>query len=180
MPALNLVLSTYVAGLRGDTDIPGAYVDQFTEGEPGAGAGFNFQYPLGNRAAQIAMRQRRLAVARFRHNLQAVIAQVTLDVRDQATENNKYAEVLDIEYDALQQAVRDLRYLETRKQFLVDGSRVADLYLEDMLRSQDRLLSAEFSFLGSQIRGALALAALARATGILGPQPDLVQPVPKP
>jgi hypothetical protein len=52
---------------------------------------------------------------------------------------------------------------------LVDGNRVADLYLEDMLQSQERLQSAEFSFLDSQMRGALAFAALARATGMLGP-----------
>jgi hypothetical protein len=62
----------------------------------------------------------------------------------------------------------DLRYLETRKQFLVDGSRVADLYLEDMLQSQERLQLAEYAYLDSQVRGVLAWVALSRATGTLG------------
>jgi hypothetical protein len=167
LPVLNIVLTGYVAGLRGNAAIGSAFADQFREGEPGVGTGLSFEYPLGNRAGKAALRQRQLTVARFRNELLTVTGRVTLEVRDQGTEVNKYVEVLDMKQDALSLAVADLENLTTRKQFLVDGNRIADLYLEDMLQSQNRMTAAELQYLTAAVGHSLSEALLGRAVGSL-------------
>lgn len=168
LPALNFLLTGYVAGLQGDVDLGGAFQDQFREGEPGVGTGLTFEYPLGNRAAESALRQRRFTASRFRNELNAVAASITLEVRDQVTENNKYVDLLRLRHDALRSASKDLRNVAIRKQFLVDGTQVAKLYLEDMLQSQNRLVAAEVFYLESQVACQLAKVRLDRASGALG------------
>ena len=56
LPALNLVLETYVAGLRGNSDIEQAWLDQYREGEPSYSVALQYERPFGNRAAQAARR----------------------------------------------------------------------------------------------------------------------------
>ena len=58
-----------------------------------------------------------------------------------------------------------LEYTQARREYLADGNRVADLYLNDLLQWQSRLNAAEFAYLQSQIRFALADSALLRAVG---------------
>ena len=58
LPQLDVLIGTYVAGLRGSSDITKAWVQQFSESRPGFNFGLEYEIPVGNRAAQ-SRRERR-------------------------------------------------------------------------------------------------------------------------
>jgi outer membrane protein TolC len=167
LPVLNMVLTGYVAGLRGQTDIGQAWLDQFQEGEPGVGIGFNFEIPYRNRAALAKAEQGQIAVRRMQAQLESTVGLVTEDVRNQVIQRNKFGAVLVQQWEALDRARSILKYTETRREMLADGVQVADLYLENLLQMQSRLEAAEFAYLQSQVRYSLADNALLRATSEL-------------
>lgn len=163
LPVLDMTLSGYVAGLRGGNDVGSAFLQQFSEGEPGIGIGFNYEIPYRNRAAEAAAEQGQIAIKRMQAALQASIADVTEDVRAQVIQRNKFAAVLPSQWQSLDGARKLLTYTQARREGLVDGTRVADLYLENLLQNQSRLEAAEFAFLQSQIRYAVADNSLLRS-----------------
>lgn len=168
MPQLNLVVSGYSAGLRPDFNIGNALTDQFSTGEPGVGVGLDFELPYKNRAANAAAEQRRVAVTRMQRELQAIVGEVKGDVRQQAIQHNKFAATLPQQRHSLLLAVRLMNQSQTRRDFLADGVRVGELYLNDLLQLQNRLQAAEFQYLSSQISTAVAQSALQRSIGNLG------------
>lgn len=163
LPALNMVLTGYVAGLRGNNDVGGSFLNQFSEGEPGVGIGFNFEVPYRNRAAQAAAEQSMIAIKRMQSQFQATVADVAEDVRNQVIQRRKYQAVLKDHREALQRARDILQQTSTRRALLTDGTAVADLYLENLLQMQGRLTQAEARYLDSQVRYSLAANALQRA-----------------
>ena len=52
LPALDVVLESYVAGLQGDSDVAGAWQEMFNEGQPSYSAGLLLEVPLRNREAK--------------------------------------------------------------------------------------------------------------------------------
>ena len=167
LPVLDMTLTGYAAGLRGNNDVGGSIINQFTEGEPGVGIGFNFEVPYRNRAALAAAEQARVAIKRMQAELETTIADVSEDVRDQVTQRNKYGAVLRQQWESLARSRRLLKTIQTRRRYLADGTRVADLYLENLLQTQERLELAESRYLQSQIRFAVADNALLRAVSMI-------------
>lgn len=167
LPVLNMVLTGYVAGLRGNNDIGGAFLKQFSEGEPGVGIGFNFEIPYRNRAARAAAEQAQAAIRRMQSQLQATIGVVAEDVRNQVIQRNKFGAVLAPQKESLDRALKILEFTKQRREMLADGNNVADLYLENLLQMQSRLENAEEEYLRSQIRYSLADNALLRAVAAL-------------
>lgn len=163
LPVLDMTLTGYVAGLRGNNDIGGAFQNQFTEGEPGVGIGFNYEIPYRNRASEAAVEQAQIGIKRMKAELETTIANVTEDVRAQVIDRNKYGAVLKTQWESLARERRQLKYSQARRELLADGTQVADLYLENALQQQGRLAAAEFTYLQSQIRYAVADTSLLRA-----------------
>lgn len=163
LPQLDMVLTGYVAGLRGNNDVGGSIVNQFTEGEPGVGIGFNFEIPYHNRAAEAAAEQNLIAIKRMRAQLEVTIGEVTENVRGQVIQRNKFGTVLTQQMEALVRTKRIVDYIQKRREFRADGSNVADLYLENLLQQQSRLETAELRYLRSQVQFSLADTALLRA-----------------
>ena len=91
---LNLVLTGYVAGLRGNNDIGGSFLNKFSQGEPGAGIALNYELPYRNRAANAAAEQGKVSIKRMQAQQEATIADVTEDVRAQVIERNLNGAVL--------------------------------------------------------------------------------------
>jgi hypothetical protein len=87
---------------------------------------------------------------------------------------------------SLARAKRILKYAETRRSVLADGTAVADLYLENLLLMQNRLADAERAYLQSQVLFSLADNALLRAISQLDslaqrePQPAAHHSLPHP
>ncbi|MEP3480464.1 MAG: TolC family protein [Fuerstiella sp.] len=163
LPALNLVLSGYVAGLDAGDDIGTSWGNQFTEGEPGVGIGFDFEVPYRNRAAEAAAERQQITIKRVQAALQTVIADVGEDVRNQVIERNKYGDMLANQREAIVRVRSLMKNAKIRREGLADGNRVADLYLENLLQIQNRLEAAESAYLQSQVRYSLADNALLRA-----------------
>ncbi|MEZ6087250.1 MAG: TolC family protein [Pirellulaceae bacterium] len=85
-PLLNLVAEGYLAGLQGDSNVLGAFGDQFHTGRPGGAAGLLYESPIGNRAAYAVVRQRQLELAELEHILrdteERIRAEVESSIRD--------------------------------------------------------------------------------------------------
>ena len=167
LPALNLVLTGYSAGLRGDYNAPGAFTDQFSKGQPGLGVGLDFEIPYKNRAARAAAEQRRIAMARIQNQFEVVVGEVSQDVRSQAIQRNKFIAVLPQQWESLVLSQRLLENTETRRRFLADGTQVADLYLDNLLQIQSRLEASEFAMLQTQVNFAMADMGLQRSVANL-------------
>jgi hypothetical protein len=167
LPALNLVLTGYSAGLRGDYNAAGAFTDQFSTGQPGLGVGLDFEIPYKNRAAKAAAEQRRIAMARIQNQFEVVVGEVSQDVRSQAIQRNKFIAVLPQQWESLVLSRRLLENTETRRRFLADGTQVADLYLDNLLQIQSRLEASEFAMLQAQVNFAMADMGLQRSVANL-------------
>lgn len=163
LPALNLVLSGYVAGLDAGDDVGTSWTNQFSEGEPGVGIGFDFEVPYRNRAAEALAERQQITIKRVQAALQTVIANVGEDVRNQVIERNKFGDMLNDQQEAIIRVRSLLKNATIRREQLADGNQVADLYLENLLQIQNRLEATESAYLQSQVRYSLADNALLRA-----------------
>jgi outer membrane protein TolC len=167
LPKLDLILSTYVAGLMGESDVGQAYVNQFNQGEPGYTVGMLFEMPLGNRAAGARMTRRELemrkSLAEFRNTVETGLTEVELALREAET---SYQEMLS-RYQSMLAAERESLYLLERWKVLPDADRSSVLLLEDLLDAQERLANEEAAFVTSQTTYVLALADLKRVMGVL-------------
>lgn len=166
-PKLDLVLSAYSAGLHGQGKFDRAYQKAWTDSEPGYSVGLNFEYPLGNRRAVAGRERSEAQLRRLQSQFQVVVSDVALNIRDRVIAVQKASSVLLQSADALSIVSQDLSHLQTRRELLVDGSKIADLYLDALLRSQDRLSTAELRVLRSQVDLEAAMVNLQHARGEL-------------
>ena len=168
LPALNFIVDSYVSGLQGNSDISGAYGDQFSTGAPGFTAGLIFDMPLNNRAARARNLRRKLELQQLTDQLQATLqllsAEVEVAVREVST---TFAEMRSGR-EALVAMQAEEDYLFQRWQNPLPGDeRSAGLALDDLLGVQERLAAQEFNYAKSQVNYSLALLELKRATGTL-------------
>ena len=167
LPVLNAVTEVYVMGLRGESNVGGAWVDQFSEGEPSYSAGLEFSVPIGNRAAKARLHRKQLQlqtlVARYRATMETLKAEVEIAVRDVAT---LYKESQG-KYQAVVAAQAELAAFTERWHLLPGDDRSASFLLEDMLAAQDRLLGQEFDYASARVAYAQSMINLKRVTGTL-------------
>ena len=166
-PRLDLVLSAYSAGLRGQGKFIQASQDAWTDSEPGFGVGLNFEYPLGNRRAKAEVDRKHAQLHRLQKQFQVVVADVALNIRDRDIAVEKALALLSQSEKVLEIAKQELKQLETRRELLVDGSNIANLYLDTLLRSQERVSAAERRLLFAQVDLEVSLASRQHAHGQL-------------
>ena len=80
LPVLDLVLETYVSGLRGNFNVGRSWVDQFSVGEPSYTAGFVFEVPIHRRAARANHQRRRVELRQLTSQFQATIETLHAEV----------------------------------------------------------------------------------------------------
>lgn len=174
LPALNVVLETYVAGLRGDSDFGGAVLDQFAPGGPSGAVGVSYEGAFNNHAAQARHRRRELELRQlslqFEQTVQAVVLDVEQTHRNVVTANR----TLHAKRDALAAAEAEVRFLMERRR-LIGNDRTTSLVLVDLLEAQDRLTVSEHQYLEAQVNYVLALLDLKRAVGSLIQQEPLFE-----
>jgi outer membrane protein TolC len=167
LPRLDLILSSYLAGLQDDGDIWGAKRQWFQEGEPGYSIGLSFEYPLGNRAAKALVEQQqfrlRKAMFEFRNTVESGITEVELAVREART---SHTEMLS-RFQAMRAAEAESIYLSERWQQLPGDDRTTAELLEDLLDAQERVATEEFAFETARMNYMLALIEIKRSTGTL-------------
>jgi outer membrane protein TolC len=143
LPALDLVLETYVAGLRGQWDIGQAWTDQFEFGEPGYTVGLRLELPLGNRAARSLHLRRRLEMRQVSNSLQSTLETVRSDVSIAVNDVNTTHRQISAKRQAMRAAQAEVDYLYARWQLLPENGRSPSAMLDDLLRAQDRLAMEE-------------------------------------
>ncbi len=167
MPVLDLVLDTYISGLRGENNIGGAFADQFSIGEPSYSAGFRYELPWGNRLAENRHDRRRVemrqAISQFEFQIEELMSEVEIAVREVDT---SYEEML-ARHKAMSATRVDLEYFMKRWELLPGDDRSASFLLEDILSAQDRLAAAESNYAQSQISYTMSIVKAKRALGVL-------------
>lgn len=167
LPQLDIVLETYASGLRGESQIGEAYMDQFNVGEPTYSLGLLYEMPFHNRAARARHERRQLELRQLQNQFRATVEMLMLEVKVAVREvDTAYREML-AKGRAMQAAEQRLNYIHERWKHLAGVERSADLHLEDLLLAQEQLAAAEFQHLQAATTYSLAVMHLKRATGTL-------------
>ncbi len=172
-PELNMIFNSYVAALRGDSDIPGAWGDQFQNSTPGFAAGFEFNMPYGRRAARARLSRQQLVVEQVRHEIDLAIHLVIADAQtswrrvDSAYQTTMAASV------AVDAARADLLQNEARWESfaLIEGDlaegQTPTTLLDQLLDAQQRLANAELTWSQAMMEFKIAEINLKRSMGTL-------------
>ena len=167
LPKLDFVLGTYVAGLRGKSQIDTAWTNQFRDGRPGYSVGLMLQYPLGNRAARARYAKREWEVAKtlkeFEASVESSMSEVELAVREFET---SYQEMLS-RCQSMIAADTEANYLLERWRLMPGNDQTTSFLLEDLLDAQERVAVEEQDFVEAQVAYVLSVVRLKRASGIL-------------
>lgn len=167
LPRLDLLISSYVAGLEERSQFEDAISNQFSEGRPGYTVGLEFELPLGNRAAKARLEQRQWelqrAIAGFRTTVETSLTEVEIANREVDT---AWRDLLG-RYQAMVAAQNEVSYLRDRFQVLPMAEDSSILLLQDLLDGYERLADEESYFVKAQTAYALSLIQLRRATGTL-------------
>ncbi len=167
LPVLDVVLETYVSGLRGDYDIGGSLLDQFRLGEPSYSVGLIFEAPLNRRSAKANYQRRQIELRQLSSRLQVAIETLHADVEVAVREVETAYREMQANYTSMVAAEIDVSYLQRRWEELPGDDRAASFLLADLLDSQDRLVQEEFGFARAQVVYTVSLTRLNRATGTL-------------
>lgn len=167
MPVLNLVTETYVSGLRGDSNIGGAWQDQFGVGEPSYSIGLQFEVPINNRAARSRNTRRRLEMRQLQSQYETTVQTLKLETRVAVREVETSFDELDTKLSAMQAMKAKNSYILRRWELMPGEGRSGSYVLEDLLAAQSHLSRTENEFLTSVVTYNLALMNLKRATGML-------------
>ena len=167
LPQLDLILESYVAGLRDDSDIGQAWADQFSTGEPGYSVGLQYEIPICNRAARARLQRRRLELRQLRNQFRTTVETLMMETKVAAREVRTSDREFKAKYHSMQAAAKRLDNIEQRWAALPGVETSIGLYLDDVLAAQQQLADAEYEFAKSETTYNLALMNLKRATGML-------------
>jgi outer membrane protein TolC len=167
LPKLDLIVSSYVAGLESQALIAESIGNQFSQGRPGYAVGLEFEIPVSNRAAKAKMEQRQWELKRAINGFRAIVEASLTDVEIANREvETAYRELLG-KYQAMEAARNEVAYLQDRFAVLPMVEESSMLLLGDLLDGYERVADEEASFAQAQINYALSIIQLRRATGVL-------------
>ncbi len=167
LPQFDFIAETYVAGLRGRSDIGRAWTDQFETGEPSYAVGFAYQMPIGNRIAKARLQRRQLEVRQLQNQFNATVETLLMETKVAIREVRTSEQEFQANYIAMQAAEARLDNIEQRWNHLPGQDGSIGLYLEDLLDAQSQLTAAEFEFTRALTTYNLSLMNLKRASGTL-------------
>lgn len=167
LPALNLVVGSYIYGLQGQSQFAQAYGDQFSVGRPTYWAGLVFERPIGNRGPRAVQDQRVLELQRATGQLRAVTASVHADVEIAVREIATTRGEMISRHQQMLAEQEQVDVLLQRWRLLPGDQQVAGVVFNDLLDAQVRRATAELDFVTSQVAHRLAWIKLRRATGTL-------------
>ena len=167
LPMLNMVLETYTRGLRGNSNVGGAYIDQYETGNISYNVGLQYEMPLWNRAAKANLQKRRLELRQLENQFRATIASLTLEVEIAVRELQTTFNELSAKQKAMIAAGQEVVQLSEQWRLIPGDTRSASSLLIDLLDSQERLTAAEFDYLDSELSYSLAKMTYRQAVGTL-------------
>ncbi|MEM7454634.1 MAG: TolC family protein [Planctomycetota bacterium] len=172
LPELSLLLNTYASALEGDSGIERALVNQFSN-SLGYSVGFEFEFPVNNRAARSRLAQRKVQKSKIEHEVHEVLQNVIAEGQVAHRRLISAYQTMDAAKVAIEAARADLDQNRRRWETfaLIEGD-LADgqtptTVLDQLLDSQDRLASAELVYAQSELELKLSEIGLRRAQGTL-------------
>lgn len=173
LPELTLLFGTYVSALEGESRVLPAWGRQFYESTPGYSAGLEYAFPWQNRAAASRERQTQLELTRSQLELE----QTTINVISEAQKAHRRVDsalstlLASKQSLAAAQAELSLNMARWDSMGLVEADwsegNAQSLFLDQLLASQQRLLSAETAVVESERELKVAQLVLRRAMGVL-------------
>ena len=167
LPKLDLLVSSYVAGLEGTGGISKAFGSQFADGRPTFTVGLLFELPAGNRAARARQERRQWemtrAVGQFRLTVEEALTSVEVASREVETTYGEMAS----RYQAMLAAENEANYLLHRWNVIPGMNDSATLLLENLLDAQERVADEEEALVRAQVSYAMSVVALKRESGTL-------------
>jgi outer membrane protein TolC len=167
LPKLDLVASTYIAGLASQTHVPESFGSQFDTGRPSYSVGLQFEVPIGRRAA-LAKEDRRQwemqrTLSEFNLTVEEALTSVEVAVREVET---NYREMVG-KYHAMVAVSDEANYLFDRWTALPGADDSAVLLLENLLDAQERVADEEAALVLAQVSYALSIVRLKQEMGTL-------------
>ena len=166
-PQLDLDTSSYIRGLRGNSEFAQAYGNQFAEGRPSIAAGLTGIRPVGNRTSKANLTSRELELAKLQ-----------LDYKNEL--NKARADIISAIYSAQATYETTLAAVEgtfaSRDEVNGQKDRFETYYgetpsisviLNDLLDAENRLIASENSWATKQIQHMLALVKIKYESGTL-------------
>ena len=166
-PQLDLDTSSYIRGLRGNSEFAQAYGNQFAEGRPSIAAGLTGIRPVGNRTSKANLTSRELELAKLQ-----------LDYKNEL--NKARADIISAIYSAQATFETTLAAVEgtfaSRDEVNGQKDRFETYYgetpsisviLNDLLDAENRLIASENSWATKQIQHMLALVKIKYESGTL-------------
>ena len=167
LPRLDMILSTYVAGLDDKTDTFGAFVNQFSDGRPSYAAGLRYEIPVGNRAARARLDRNRWELIRAMNEFQQTTDLAFTEVEVAVRETHATLDEMITKKQAIDAANEEVNYLQQRWELLPDPNESAVLLIENLLDAQERLADEERGFVRAQVAYAMSWVQLRQAMGVL-------------
>ena len=167
LPKLDLIVGSYVAGLDGDFDALNSWVSQFRDGRPGFNVGFEFEIPIGNRAAIARQERRNWEANRALHEFRAIVETGLTEVELAVREVHTAYQEMQGRYYAMLAASNESNYLADRWKTLPDENDSVPQLLESLLDSQERLTDEEGAFAKAQFDYSVSIVKLKQAMGTL-------------
>jgi outer membrane protein TolC len=167
LPALNVILDTYVSGLRDNYDIGAAWLDQYRLGEPTYSAALEYELPLGNRVAKSRYQRRQLELRQLEADLKVTMENLRQEVEVAVAEVLTTYQEMAANHRAMEAAAVNVDYVHDRWQLLPGSDRSASFLLDDLLSAQERLSATEYAFLQAQVAYNVAQMLYVQALGTL-------------
>lgn len=173
LPELSFLVGTYVSALQGESDVLGAFADQFGQVTPGYSFGLEYELPRFNRAARSRFQQRHLQFRRLQNELEEVMQNVIAESQVAVRRISSAVETLQAAEEAIIAARADLNQNERRWESfaLIEGDIAEGLtpttILDQLLDSQERLSQSEVVYAQAERELKVAEVALQRSMGTL-------------
>lgn len=179
LPELNLIFNSYVAALRGESDVLGSWSEQFTGSTPGYAVGFEFNMPYYRRAARSRNKRQQLVLELVRHEIDPTVNDVVAEAQIAWRQVDSAYQTTMAAAQAIKAARTDLLQNEARWESfaLVEGDfaegQTPTSLLDQLLDAQQRLAIAELTYSQALLEFKGAQVGLKRATGKLLNHHDL-------
>ena len=164
---LDMEMTTYAQGLRGNNQFAESFSDQFSQGRPSLVAGLTGSFPVGNRSAKAAKLSRDLEIAKLQEDYREKLNKAKQDIKSaifnaQATYATTEA--------AVAQTIAQKEEVDGHKvkfeDFMGENPSTSNI-LTDLIYAENQLIIAENSWANKQVQHMLALINIKYESGTL-------------
>lgn len=173
LPELNLIFSSYVSALRGESQVLEAWSDQFTNATPGYAVGLEYNIPRGRRAEKARLNRQQLVLQQVRHEIDQAVNEVVAETQIAWRQVDSAFQTTLAAAESIKAARADLAQNEARWESfaLVEGDltegQTPTTLLDQLLDAQQRLTNSELTYSQALRELKVAEIGLKRASGRL-------------